>query len=99
MMHDLGSEKIMHDPDKTLSDILKPITFVEEEEDCLAMLTLFLKKRRHIAIVHDEYGGVSGLVTLEDLLETVLGAEIVDETDKDIDMQKVALRLNKNLKP
>ena len=99
MMHDLGSEKIMQDPDKTLADVSKPITFVEEEEDCLAMLTLFLKKRRHIAIANDEYGGVDGLVTLEDLLETVLGSEIVDETDKDIDMQKVALRLNKNLKP
>ena len=59
------------------------------------MLTLFLKKRRHISIVNDEYGGVAGLVTLEDLLETVLGAEIVDETDKDIDMQKVALKRNK----
>jgi len=95
MIHDLGSEKNMHEPDKTLADILKPITFVGEEEDCLAMLTLFLKKRRHIAIVNDAFGGVAGLVTLEDLLETVLGAEIVDETDKDIDMQKVALKRNK----
>jgi CBS domain containing-hemolysin-like protein len=95
MMPDLGSEKIMRDPSKTLTDISKPVTFVSEEEDCLAMLTVFLKKRRHIAIVNDEYGGVAGLVTLEDLLETVLGAEIVDETDKDIDMQKVALKRNK----
>lgn len=95
MIHDLGSEKIIRDQDKTLADISKPITFVSEEEDCLAMLTSFLKKRRHIAIVKDAYGGVSGLVTLEDLLETVLGAEIVDETDKDVDMQKVALHQNK----
>ena len=98
MIHDLGSEKTIRDQDKTLSDISKPITFFGEEEDCLAMLTVFLKKRRHIAIVNDDFGGVAGLVTLEDLLETVLGSEIVDETDKDIDMQKVALRLNKNLK-
>ena len=96
MIHDLGSEKSFRDPEKTLGDIMKPIVFVKEEEDCLAALTVFLKKRRHIAIVNDAYDGVAGLVTLEDLLETVLGAEIVDEMDKNIDMQKVALKRKKN---
>ena len=43
------------------------------------------------------YGGVSGLVTLEDLLDTVLDAEIVDKTDKDIDMQKVVLQRKNKL--
>jgi CBS domain containing-hemolysin-like protein len=53
-------------------------------------LNRFLKKRSHMSIVEDEYGGVAGLITLEDLLETVLGAEIVDETDKVVDLQKLA---------
>ena len=54
------------------------------------LLTTFLKRRQHIAIVSDAYGGVAGLVTLEDLVETVLGAEIVDETDRVVDLQKDA---------
>ena len=61
------------------------------------VLTLFLKKRRHIAMVNDKYGGVAGLVSMEDLLETILGAEIVDETDREIDMQKVALKRKKRV--
>jgi CBS domain containing-hemolysin-like protein len=63
------------------------------------LLNRFLKKRSHIAIVEDEYGSVSGLVTLEDLLETVLGAEIVDETDKVVDLQKLARKRKKKSKP
>ena len=47
------------------------------------MLETFKHKRRHIAIVMDEYGGVAGLVTLEDLIETVFG-DFLDETDKEI---------------
>jgi len=66
--------------------------FVREKENCLALLTNFLKKRLHIAIIGDEYGGVSGLVTLEDLIETVLGTEIVDENDSVVELQKMARR-------
>ena len=50
------------------------------------------KHRRHIAIVTDEYGGVAGLITLEDLIETALGSEIVDESDHTEDMQLLARR-------
>jgi CBS domain containing-hemolysin-like protein len=44
-------------------------------------------------LVVDEYGGVKGLLTLEDLIETLLGLEIVDEGDEEVDMQKLARRL------
>lgn len=90
MIHDLGCAGIMSEPDMPLSTIVKPIAFVSEETNCLTLLNRFLKKRSHISIVEDEYGGVAGLITLEDLLETVLGAEIVDETDKVVDLQKLA---------
>ena len=53
----------------------------------------FLRQRAHIMMIVDEYGGVEGLLTLEDILETLLGLEIVDEGDTNIDMQMLARRL------
>lgn len=90
MIHELSSARALSEPNTPLSAVVKPISFVAETTNCLTLLNRFLKKRSHIAIVEDEYGSVAGLVTLEDLLETVLGAEIVDETDKVVDLQKLA---------
>ena len=87
MIHDLFSVKTLSNPKATIKTIAKPISFVPGTWDALALLSSFLKKRRHIAVVVDEYGGVDGLVTLEDLIETLLGDEIVDETDKVVDLQ------------
>ncbi len=50
-----------------------------------------LEKREHISLVVNEYGGVEGILTLEDIIETLLGMEIVDEKDKITDMRKYAL--------
>jgi len=75
-----------------LGSMLKDISFLPETDNCLTVLTSFLRTRRHIAIVSDTYGGVAGLVTLEDLIETILGTEIVDETDRVVDLQKSARR-------
>ena len=48
------------------------------------------KERQHLSVVKDEFGTVVGLVTMEDLFETLLGQEIVDESDKVIDLQEYA---------
>lgn len=90
MIHDLNSAKTLSRPQTRLSALTKPILFVRETENCLVLMTHFLKKRRHIAVIGDDYGGVAGLVTLEDLIETVLGTEIVDENDSVVDLQKMA---------
>lgn len=90
LIHDLFSAKTLSNPQATIKSLVKPISFVPETSDSLALLTGFLKNRRHIAIVVDEYGGVAGVVTLEDLIETLLGKEIVDETDIVVDLRQRA---------
>ncbi len=56
-------------------------------------LKRFMKEHAHIAAVVNEYGALAGIATLEDLLETVLGAEIVDEFDTAVDLRQVAFQL------
>jgi CBS domain containing-hemolysin-like protein len=97
MIHDLVSVKSHSNPTAPIKNLAKPISFVPETTNSLALLTRFLKNRRHIAIVVDEYGGVAGLVTLEDLIETLLGDEIVDETDKVVDLQERARQIKRQL--
>jgi CBS domain containing-hemolysin-like protein len=88
--HDLSDYKMSNKTEGSLQTIMRPISHVSDKTNCLSMLTNFLKQRKHIAIVSDEFGGVDGLVTMEDLLETLLGSEIVDETDQIIDLQEAA---------
>ena len=56
----------------------------------VALFEIFLRDRQHIAIIVNEYGGTAGLVTLEDLIETLMGMEIMDETDDVEDMRTLA---------
>ncbi|MEA5451326.1 hemolysin family protein [Leptolyngbya sp. CCNP1308] len=72
-----------------LSQVARPVRFVAEAERADKLLQDFQTAREHLAVVVDEYGGVSGVVTLEDVLEVLTG-EIVDETDRSIDLQKLA---------
>ena len=88
--HDFNFVEMQNKPGSTLKSIARHISFVSENINCLTMLTNFLKQRKHIAVVTDEFGGIDGLITLEDLLETILGSEIVDETDVIVDLQEAA---------
>jgi len=79
--------------DKTnlkLRDIRRAIIFVPEFQTLMNLWEILLEKKEHIAIVVDEYGGMDGIVTMEDIIETLLGLEIVDEKDRIIDMQQYA---------
>ena len=73
-----------------LKSITRPITAVNEDTPIIRLFSKLIERKAHIAIVVDEYGMVSGLVTMEDLFETLIGLEIVDEMDDVEDMQLLA---------
>jgi CBS domain containing-hemolysin-like protein len=76
--------------DSRLSTIKRDITVVHESFPISDLFSQFLEKREHIALVVDEYGGMAGIVTMEDVMETLLGLEITDESDSTVDMQALA---------
>jgi len=76
--------------EETLKSIARPITAVNEDTPIIRLFSKLIERRVHMAIVVDEYGMVSGLVTMEDLFETLIGLEIVDEMDDVEDMQLLA---------
>lgn len=76
--------------DSPLADCLVPIYRVSGELPVLRLLDLFIKRREHLFLVEDEYGQTAGIVTLEDAVETLLGREIMDESDTVEDMQELA---------
>lgn len=73
-----------------LSDLKRPILTFREEESVFQIWEKMLEKREHISVINDEYGGLRGLVTMEDIIETMTGVEIVDEDDVAVDMQVLA---------
>lgn len=78
--------------DMPLTRLMKPVQFVVETLTLDKLLIKFLGTRTHLFVVLDEYGGVAGVVTLEDVLEEILGKEIVDETDEVADLRAYARR-------
>ena len=74
----------------TLNEITRPIMTFAEEDTVSDIWEKMLEKKEHISVILDEYGSVRGIVTMEDVIETMLGHEIVDETDEVVDMQEYA---------
>lgn len=79
--------------DISLERLMRPIPFIPEVATVAAAMRQILERREPIAMAIDEHGGISGLVTLEDLTETVLGVEIVDESDRIVDQRQAAAAL------
>ncbi len=76
--------------DKTLSDLKRDFLMVPDTLTISETFDLLMHEKTHIVLVVDEYGTVQGLVTQEDVVETLIGLEITDESDRVEDMQKVA---------
>ena len=75
---------------KQLVELKRELHAIEASASLSTMFEHFMERRDHLALVIDEYGGTDGLVSMEDLVETLLGIEIVDEADVAEDMQRLA---------
>ena len=76
--------------DETLNSLRRDIIISHSATPIPDLLDKFIAKKEHIALVVDEYGGTEGIVTMEDIIETLLGIEIVDEMDNAEDMRALA---------
>jgi len=76
--------------DRTLSELRREVLFVPEFINLRALFSQILADQEHFAVVVDEYGGFAGVVTMEDVIETLLGLEIVDESDTTEDLRNAA---------
>lgn len=74
----------------TISTLIRPVAFVVESETVDDVLELLLEHQQHMLVVMDEFGGFAGVITLEDVMEEILGKEIVDEFDQVEDMRQLA---------
>ena len=90
---DLLLAKARGQTDRIMADFARDIPQILERSDLSYAFDRLLKERGHIMMVMDEYGGFSGILTLEDVIETLLGLEIVDEVDSSEDMQVLARKL------
>ena len=82
--------------DRKIADLKREVKVVPSSIRADKLLKVFQESREHLAVVLDEYAGVAGVVTLEDVLEVLTG-EIVDETDRNIDLQEIARKKRQKL--
>jgi CBS domain containing-hemolysin-like protein len=78
--------------DYKIGKLVKPLYTVPETLNAATLFQTLLEKRVHIALVIDEYGDIQGIVTLEDMLESLMGMDIIDERDQSTNMQQAAKR-------
>ena len=87
---DVFKEMAFGNGKKLLADVKRPIIVVNRSLPIPILFEKLVESRNHMALVVDEYGSVSGLVTMEDVIETLLGMEIMDESDNVSDLQVLA---------
>ena len=92
------SDMLGKDPTLPINDSIRPILEIASTSSVDYVFTEMLRTHNHIGVVYDELGTWLGIVTMEDVLETILGQEILDETDKVIDMRTYAKLIWSNKK-
>ncbi len=90
MRRDIAKAVADKQNDRQLNDIMQPIRFVHESLTADKLLRTFLGSKQHLFAVLDEFGGLAGVISLEDILEEMLGQEIVDETDVAPNLRELA---------
>jgi CBS domain containing-hemolysin-like protein len=83
--------------ERAVHEIAAAVHAVPETSTVRQALDEFVRQRQHLFVVVDEFGGMAGIITLEDAIETLLGVEIVDETDAVADMRQLAVRMFRRL--
>ena len=83
--------------DMQLSDLMHPVHFVPETAPLNRLLLDFFERRQHLFVVVDEYGSVTGVISMEDIIEEIVGQEIIDESDRADDLRELARRKRKQL--
>jgi len=83
--------------DQPLTELMLPVHFVNESARLNQVLMEFLESRQHLFVVLDEYGGLAGVISLEDILEEILGREIIDESDQVPDKRELARKQRTSL--
>ena len=92
LKNDLLLDQYRNEGQALLRDLRREIGATDDEASLTRVLQQLLDMESHILLVVDEHGGVEGIVTLEDVVETMMGIEIVDEADKHVDMRELARR-------
>ena len=91
VLKDMVLKQLSDDKFETkLADLMRPILSFNEDDSVYQIWEKMLEKREHISIIVDEYGCLRGVVSMEDVIETMIGVEIVDEDDVAVDMQAFA---------
>lgn len=80
-----------------LSQVMHPVNFVPETAPLIRILIDFFERHQHLFVVVDEYGSVTGVISLEDIIEEIVGREIMDESDKTKDMRELARNRKKKM--
>ncbi|MEZ4916864.1 MAG: CBS domain-containing protein [Chitinophagales bacterium] len=83
-------EIVKNNGEKKLRDIKRDILYVQDNTALKDFMGQLIAANAHVALINDEYGSVVGVASMEDLFETLLGIEIMDETDNVEDLQKLA---------
>lgn len=91
LRHDVYKHMLeQKNPTDSLDQLRRDLVLVNEDTPLHDAFELMLQNREHIAAVVDKFGGLAGVITMEDAVETLLGMEIVDEIDDEVDMQQLA---------